>query len=212
MKQTVQNIKNPKIYNLLISIILAALIIFGVYLYFTKTGRVQIDNSVISAPVATISPNSAGKLMELDVYEGEMIKKGDTLAIVGTDILRAATDGLVIVANNQKGGTVSPQTQLIQIIDPANMRVAGTLDENKGLSDVKVGQTASFTVDALPGKQFWGYVDEISPSAKQTSLSFSISSERPVQQFVIYVKFDASKYPEIRNGMSAKLTVYTKTK
>jgi len=211
MKKTVRNIKNPKVYNLLISIILSVLMIFGIYFYFIKEGRVQIDDSVISAPVATISPNSAGKLLELDVYEGQKIKKGDTLAVVGTDTLRAATDGLVISSNNQIGGNVSPQTQLIQIIDPANMRVAGTIDENKGLNEIKVGQVASFTVDALPGKQFWGYVDEISPSAKQTALSFSISSERPTQQFVVYVKYDASKYPEIKNGMSAKLTVYTKT-
>ena len=212
MKKTIGKIKNPKVYNFLIGIILGVLLVAGVFYYFLTEGRLKIDNSVISAPIASISPNSAGKLMELDVYEGQMIKKGDTLAIVGTDTLRAATDGLVILANNQIGGNVSPQTQLIQIIDPSNMRVTGTVDENKGLNELKVGQIASFTVDALPGEQFWGYVDEISPSAKQTALSFSISSERPTQQFQVYVKYDGLKYPEIKNGMSAKLTVFTKTR
>jgi multidrug resistance efflux pump len=211
MKKQATKIKNPKVYRALISIILAIVIIFGIYFYLIKEGRIQIDDSIISAPIATISPNSPGKLMELDVYEGQMIKKGDTLAIVGTDTLRATTDGLVILANNQIGGNVTTQTQLIQIIDPGNMRVAGTIDENKGLNEIRVGQIASFTVDAFPGRKFWGYVDEISPSAKQTSLSFSISSERPTQQFQVFVKFNATKYPGIKNGMSAKMTVYTKT-
>lgn len=210
MKKAIGKAKNPKIYNTLISVLLAVLILFGIYYYASHEGRILVDNSVISAPVATISPSSAGKLNELDVYEGQMIRKGDTLAVVGTDIIRASTDGLVILANNQVGGTVSTQTQLIQVIDPSQMRVAGTIDENKGLNEIKVGQVVSFTIDALPGKTFWGYVDEISPSAKQTNMSFSISSERPTQQFVVYAKFNATKYPEIKNGMSAKMTVFTK--
>jgi multidrug resistance efflux pump len=116
------------------------------------------------------------------------------------------------MANNQLGSSAGPTNPVVQIINPNDMRIAGTIDENKGLSDIHVGQVASFTVDALPGQNFWGYVDEISPSAKTTALSFSISSERPTQQFVVYVRYDANKYPEIKNGMSAKLTIYTDTK
>jgi multidrug efflux pump subunit AcrA (membrane-fusion protein) len=97
------------------------------------------------------------------------------------------------------------------MINFADMRVAGTIDENKGLDKVKIGQTVSFTVDALPGTTFWGYVDEISPTAKQTQLQFSVSSERPTQQFLVYARFNSYAYPQIKNGMSAKMTVYTNT-
>jgi multidrug resistance efflux pump len=91
------------------------------------------------------------------------------------------------------------------------MRVAGTIDENKGLDKIHVGQVASFTVDAYPGKKFWGYVDEISQTANQTQASFSISSTRPTQQFTVYVRFNANDYPELKNGMSAKMVVFTNT-
>jgi len=97
------------------------------------------------------------------------------------------------------------------MLNPQEMRIAGTIDEDKGLNMIKIGQAVSFTIDALPGKTFWGYVDEVSPSAKQTQISFSISSERPTQQFVIYARFNAGSYPEIKNGMSAKMVVYTRT-
>ena len=97
------------------------------------------------------------------------------------------------------------------MIRPVNLRVAGTIDENKGLNYLRVGQVVSFTVDALPGQSYWGYIDEISPTAVTSAFSFSTSTERTTQQFTVYAKFDSSAYSAIKNGMSAKMTVYTKT-
>lgn len=188
------------------------ILLFGSYIYFQKTtGRIFIDNSTIQAPVITISPTSAGKVTEMDVKEGQTVQTGDALAVVGSDTLRADTDGLIISAPDLTGSTVNQATQLIQMIRPVNMRVTGSIDENKGLKDIHVGQVVSFTVDALPGVTYWGYVDEISPSAVAPTFSFSTSSERPTQQFTVYAKFNATAYPAIKNGMSAKMVVYTKT-
>lgn len=211
MKNLIQKLKNPKVLKRL-GIGLTIILIVVAILYFEKTrGRVYVDNSLVAAPISSLAP-TAGTLSEMDVYEGQKIKKGDQLAIVSGQPLYADADGIVIMASNQLGSSVGPTTPIVQLINPNDMRIAGTIDENKGLSDIHVGQVSSFTVDALPGQTFWGYVDEISPSAKTTALSFSISSERPTQQFVVYVRFDANKYPIIKNGMSAKLTVYTDTK
>jgi len=98
------------------------------------------------------------------------------------------------------------------MIRPVSMRVAGNIDENKGLTDIKVGQVVSFTIDALPGHTYWGYIDEIAASANSSTFSFSTSTERPTQQFTIYAKFDTGDNPVIKNGMSAKMVVYTKTR
>jgi multidrug resistance efflux pump len=203
--------KNKKLMGV-IGAVVAIVIAVVVYVVFQKTtGRVFIDNSLIQSPVIVISPSGAGKVTEMDVKEGATVQTGDTLAVVGSETLRAATDGLVISAPDLTGSTVTPATQLIQMIRPVNMRVAGTIDENKGLNEVKVGQVVSFTVDALPGATFWGYIDEISPSANVGVFSFSTSTERSTQQFTIYAKFNASASLAIKNGMSAKMVVYTKT-
>lgn len=210
IKKLLKTIRNPRILRPLLGIIIALIVIFT-YIYFQKkTDRISIDSAQVSAPVVSISPINPGKLLEIDVSEGKLVKKGDALAVVGTDTIRADTDGLVIMANKQIGGTMTVQNPIIQMIDPSNFRIVGTIDENKGLDKIKVGQAVSFTIDALTGKTFWGYIDEVAPTAKQTQLSFSISSERPVQQFDVYVRFNAYAYPEIRNGMSAKMTVFTK--
>lgn len=211
MKKLFSLFKNKKFLKRFSIVVVILLLILAFIGYEKISGRVFIDDSLIQAPIITISPSTAGKVQEIDVTEGQHVQKGDTLAVVGSQTLRADTDGLVITASDLTGSIVSPQTQLIQMIQPVDLRVAGTIDENKGLNQIKVGQVVSFTVDAFPGKTYWGYVDEISPTAKTAQLSFSISSERPTQQFVVYAKFDSTKYPEIKNGMSAKMTVYTKT-
>lgn len=188
-------------------------VLISLFLYMKSVaGRLLIDKSQIQAPIITVAPSLAGKVQEIDVKEGQTVSKGDTLAIVGSETLRAQTDGLITSAPDLTGSTVNQATQLIQMIRPLNMRVVGTLDENKGLNSIRIGQVVSFTVDALPGKTFWGYVDEISPSANIPVFAFSSSTERPTQQFTIYAKFDTSLYPDIKNGMSAKMTVYTKTR
>jgi multidrug resistance efflux pump len=211
MKNAAKNLKNRNVIRLLTGLVLIVVIVFGFLYWQSVKDRVFIDDSLITAPVINIAPTTAGQLTEMDAKEGKQLKKGDIIAIVGNNTIRSTTDALVLTANNQIGGSVSQQSQLVQLIDPSQMRVSGTLDENKGLNQIHVGQVASFTVDAFPGKTFWGYIDEISQTAKQTQASFSISSERPTQQFQVYVRFNAASYPEIKNGMSAKTTVFTST-
>ncbi len=211
MKNLFSKLGNPKILRPLLTVLVVLLVISGYYFYQAREGRVFIDDSLIQAPIIAVAPTTPGKLLETNVYENEHVKKGDPLATVGSQTLYADTTGLIIMANNQIGSLVNATTPVVQMINPVDMRVAGTIDENKGLSEIRVGQVVSFTVDALPGKTFWGYVDEISPSAKQTQAAFSISSERPTQQFVVYARFNATAFPQIKNGMSAKMTIYTYT-
>ena len=195
------------------SVIFIIILFIGLYIYFQlTTGRIFIDNSLIQAPLISVSPTLPGKVLEIAVKEGQSVENGDTLAIIGSETLRADTDGLIISAPDLTGSTVNQATQLIQMIRPTNLRVSGTIDENKGLSNIKVGQVVSFTIDAIQGKTFWGYIDEISPSANIPTFSFSSSTERPTQQFTVYAKFNTVQYQNIKNGMSAKMVVYTKTK
>lgn len=211
MKNILSKIKNPKVLRALLVVFVVIALIGGYVFYQLLRDRVPIEDSLIQAPIITISPETPGKILNIKVYEGEKVKKGDSLAIVGTSSLNAYKDGLIVSTNNAIGSIASAQTPVVQMINFSDMRVAGTIDENKGLDKVKIGQTVSFTVDALPGQTFWGYVDEISPTAKQTQLQFSVSSERPTQQFIVYANFNAYAYPQIKNGMSAKMTVYTQT-
>jgi len=69
---------------------------------------------------------------------------------------------------------------------------------------------ASFTVDAFGSKKFFGIVDEISPISDQSGIVFNISDKREVKQFDIKVRFDIKAYPQLKEGMSAKIIIYKK--
>lgn len=209
--KTFKLFKNKKFRQLFFGVVFIVILTVGSIFYLKKENRVSIDDSLVQAPIISLTSSTPGTLQELDVEENQQVTKGEQLAIVGTQVIRAQSDGLVVGTDKQIGSYVTPATAVIQMINPDDFRVVGTLDENKGLKDIKVGQIASFTVDAFPGQTFWGYVDEVAPTAKQTQMSFSISNERPTQQFNIYVRFNNFQYSEIKNGMSAKLTVYTAT-
>jgi len=206
----ITSLKDKKFRNKLLILLSLILITFGFYYYEKNNNRIFVENSLVSAPITNTSSEIAGKLMKVHVSEGDFVKKGDILAIVGTENLKAYSDGLVIKTNRQIGSIVNASVPVVQTINLNDIRIVGTIDENKGLNKIKVGQPVSFTVDAYPEKTYFGYVDEVAPSAKQTSLTFSISSERATQQFEIFVKYDPTKYPEIKNGMSAKMHVFTK--
>ncbi len=210
MKKIIQKIKSSKKIQIILGSVLTVLIVGVIIFYLLTNNRVFIDNSLVTTPVSSITPSAGGTLKNVYVVEGQKVKKGDALALVGSETLYAYTDGIITMTDQQIGGNVTPQTNIIQMINTAEMRIDGVIDENKGLDQVKVGQPVSFTVDALPGKTFWGYIDEVSPTAHQTQMSFSISSERPTQQFDVYARFDAGSNPDVKNGMSAKMTVFTK--
>ena len=211
MKKILAKLNNPKIIKTLIALVLICIVLGGIFFYLKTEQRVSIENSLVSSPIIPLSPSLPGKLKTVSAIEGQKVKKGDAVAIVGTEIIRSYTDGIIVETNKQIGSFVSPQTPIVKMIDTNEMRIDGTIDENKGLNQIKVGQVVSFSIDAIAGKTFWGYVDEIAQSAKQTGATFSISSERPTQQFEVYARFDAKKYPEIKNGMSAKMIIFTNT-
>ncbi len=71
-----------------------------------------------------------------------------------------------------------------------------------------VGDPATFTVDAFGAKQYRGIVDEVSPTSRASGAIFDISDQRPTNEFDVYVRFDPEKYPELKNGMSARIWVY----
>jgi len=210
MNKLFTKIKKSKKLQVILAVIIMVAIIALSFFYITTNNRVGIENSIVSAPIVSINPTASGVVKQILVTEGQTVHKGDVLAIVGSETLYANSNGIVIKVNNQIGGTVNQQFTLIQMVNPNEIRVDGTIDENKGLNEIKVGQVVSFTIDALPGQTFWGYVDEIAPTAKQTQAAFSISSERPTQQFEVYARFNTSAYSDIRNGMSAKMTIFTK--
>mgnify|MGYP001552491497 CR=1 FL=1 len=186
------------------------LIVAGVAAYLISSNReVAITSSTISAPLISLSPSSSGKLDAVYVNPGDLVEEGSPVALVGTEVVKAKVAGLIVAVNDTVGAEVSPGEAVVTMIDPAQLRVVGKIDENKGLAQIQVGDPVVFTVDAYGSKQFRGVVDEISPTSNESGIVFNISSQRQTQQFDVKARFDTTAYPFLKNGMSARMYVYT---
>lgn len=177
--------------------------------YVAASGStVYTDQASIQAPVIALSATTGGPLRALNVAAGQTVAPNTVVAQVGVELIKATQGGLVVATHGDIGDQVAPGTPVVEMLDPESLRVVGRVDENKGLDRIKVGDPVAFTVDAFGGKEYAGVVDEIAPTSDQSGVVFSISDQRQVQQFSIKARFDTNAYPELKNGMSARLWVY----
>ena len=190
-------------------LIIIVAIVIGGYAYWNATSsRIYIEKGEVSAPQIDLSSQNGGVLETLWVKEGDMIYRNQPVAQIGDEIVRSREEGLVIKVKNEIGKNFNPSEAVASIIKPADLRVLGTIEEDKGLKDIQVGQRVVFTADAFGSKEYQGFVEEISPSSKDKGLAFSISDKRATSEFVIKVRFSTDTYSELKNGMSTKIWVY----
>jgi multidrug resistance efflux pump len=202
-------LKNPWI-KIIAVIALVAILAAGFIYWQSSSTRIVIDTSMVSAPLIDLSPTMPGQLEQVYVNEGDLVSANTAVAKVGNEIIQTKISGEIVSIQNNIGKTFNPGQAVVSMIDPQALRVVGTIDENKGLDKIHVGQLANFTVDTFGSKTYQGVVDEVSPTSRQTGVVFNISDQRPTQQFDIKVRFDSQQYPELKNGMSAKLTIFIK--
>ena len=194
--------------------IIGIVVAFGLLgLFFVIRGQldtVKIDNSQILAPVITLSSTTGGTLNDMYVQNGDEVAANTPLALVGTEVITSKVAGVITDANQTTGATFAPGQTVVSMIEPSALRVVGQIQENKGLSRISVGQPVTFTVDAFGSKTYYGVVDSVSATSNASDVVFNISDEREEQNFDVKVRYDTTAYPELKNGMSAKIVVHIK--
>ena len=136
----------------IIGLILAFLItgtLVGLIYWRVISSRIVINKSMISAPRIDLAAKTSGPLEEVFVNEGDEVLANAVLARVGDEIIKAKTAGLIIDVKKDIGQLFNSGTPVVSMIDPSELRVVGQIDENKGLADIVIGQSVTFTVDAF---------------------------------------------------------------
>ncbi|MCX7960277.1 MAG: efflux RND transporter periplasmic adaptor subunit [Burkholderiales bacterium] len=94
-------------------------------------------------------------------------------------IIRAPVDGTVILRNVDAGQTVAASLQAPVLFtiarDLRDMQVEAAIDE-ADVGRLRVGQTATFTVDAFPGRSFSGSIVQVrkSPQTVQNVVTYTV--------------------------------------
>jgi multidrug efflux pump subunit AcrA (membrane-fusion protein) len=155
-----------------------------------------------------LAPTVGGTLEQVFVSVGDSVLDSAPIARVGNQLIKANSAGQILSIDTNIGDNFTLSQAVATMIDPSALRVVGQVEEDKGLADIKVGQSAVFTVDAFGSKKYSGIVDQISPTSNAGDIVFNISGARQENNFDVKVRFNVNQYPELKNGMSAKLWIY----
>lgn len=178
--------------------------------FIVSKGRVSIDTASIQAPLINLTSAMPGRLDTVYVHTGDVVAANQPVALVGAQTITSKVAGLIVDVNGAVGASIPAGATVVTMIDPSQMRVVGRIDENKGFTQIQIGDPITFTVDAFDGQTFTGVIDEVAPTSNQSGIVFNISSQRQVQQFDVKARFDTSAYSQLRNGMSARMSIYTR--
>jgi multidrug resistance efflux pump len=207
----IQNLRSHPWFRGVLVALLVLAAIAGILYWEDLQSKVYVENAQITAPVISINPTTPGVINEVYVAVGDVVRKDQVLARVGDEVLLAKTRGVVTGVENNPGQLVTPGLDpraVISMIDTRQLRVTGQVQEDKGLKDIRPGQFVDFTVDAYPDNQYQGVVEKIAPAARVGDIVFSISDKRQEQDFDVTISYDITAYPELKNGMSAKMWIY----
>lgn len=193
----------------LILLVAVFVVLISAVVYLTVAhGRVYVEKSELSAAVIPLSSPSGGIIEKVFVKEGDFVAPNTVVAQVSGTQIKTKIGGLVVGVDNSPGKLVTAMSPVVEMIDPQELRVVGHVEEDKGLSDIRAGQEVEFTVDAFGSKKYEGIVESVSPRSRESAVVFSISDKRGEKEFDVKVKFNVYAYPELKDGMSAKMWIY----
>jgi HlyD family secretion protein len=128
--------------------------------------------------------------------------------------IESPIDGIVTRRNIQEGETAmigtmnNAGTVLLTLADMAIIQAEVEVDETN-IPNVKIGQTAKITIDAIPDKSFKGHVTEIGNSPIQAAGQQASTTQ--ATNFKVVVVLD-EKVPEVRPGFTCTADITTATR
>jgi len=206
--------------------ILAAIVValsgIGFYYWYENTYYVSTDDARVSADLVSVAPQITGKLLELNVEEGDTVTKNQILARqemnnlpdsnIEQSLIRSPISGIIVKKQGTIGEYWATSQTLMTLIDPNKLYITADVEETK-LGKVRVGQTVDITIDQFNSQKFTGKVKSVGEVANSAlSLLPSTTSgtfTKVVQR--IPVKIELNKFNnKILPGTNAVVKIHVK--
>lgn len=111
------------------------------YYWYENTYFVSTEDARISADFISVTPQISGKLLELNVDEGDTVTKNEILArqemnnlpdtSVEQSLVRSPIDGIVVKKQGNVGELLSTGQTLITLAEPDKFYISANIEENK---------------------------------------------------------------------------------
>jgi HlyD family secretion protein len=188
--------------------------------YDAKKAAYDTDVASVAQAVAGLNQAKA----QTDSQRGHLLTQQATLRanqdMLSRTIAIAPFDGIVTNQPIREGETVVEGIQnaegstLMTLADMSVITAEVKVDETD-IVNIKIGQPADVSVDALPGKIFKGHVTLVGDQAllRSTGIATSQSTTgtEEAKDFKVVVTLDTS-YPELRPGLSTTAKITTAKK
>ncbi|GAB7389218.1 efflux RND transporter periplasmic adaptor subunit [Bacillaceae bacterium] len=149
----------------------------GGYYWYQETHYVSTEDARIAGDIYRVMPEIAGKIVSLEIDDGERVKAEQIVGQLDNSklpadqldraMLRAPVSGIVIKTLAKEGEVVAPGQPVAMIVDPRHLYVSANIEETD-IAKVKVGQEVDITVDAYPDLRLKGIVRKIGEATAST--------------------------------------------
>jgi len=151
-----------KILGAVIALVALGGIAFGAYVVLSGGRTINTGNASVTTDLVYITAAVPGRLERFNVYSGMHIHAGQIIGwIEGGESFRSPIDGIVVSTHAAEGQQVRPMESLAVIADINNLHIQANLYESD-IQDIRIGQPAAVTLDAVRGQTFAGHVRYIS--------------------------------------------------
>lgn len=140
------------------------------YYWYNNTYYVSTDDATVQGDLVKATPQISGKLLEINVKDGQRVEKGQIIArqdlgtlpdtSMDSSVVRAPISGIVLKKQGIVGEIVFQGQALAIMVDPLDLYITANIDETK-LQHIKLGQNVDITIDQYDGQKFTGKVINI---------------------------------------------------
>jgi multidrug resistance efflux pump len=209
------------IIGILIAIVVALCSIVSYY-WYENTYYVSTDDARVSADLVSVTPQITGKLLEINVEEGDTVTKNQILArqemnglpdtSVDQSLMRSPINGIIVKKQGTIGELWSAGQTLVTLIDPNKLYITADIEETK-LGKVRVGQTVDINIDQFNSQKFTGKVRSVGEAANSALSLLPSSTSGTFTKVVqrIPVKIELNKFNnKILPGTNAIVKIHVK--
>lgn len=206
----------------ILAAIVVALCSIGFYYWYENTYYVSTDDARVSADLVSVTPQITGKLLELNVEEGDTVVKNQILArqemnslpdtSVDQSLMRSPINGIIVKKQGTIGELWSPGQTVVTLIDPNKLYITADIEETK-LGKVRVGQIVDITIDQFNSQKFTGKVRSVGEAANSALSLLPSSTSGTFTKVVqrIPVKIELNKFNnKILPGTNAVVKIHVK--
>jgi len=216
---------NEKRKILIIGILIAIIVAIGgivSYYWYESTYYVSTEDAKVSADFVSVTPQISGKLLEMNVGEGDAVTKNQILArqemnnladsSIEQSLVRAPISGTVVKKQGTVGELSSSSQTLFTLIDPNKLYINANIEETK-IGKIRVGETVDITIDQYDSEKFTGKIKSIGEVTNSAisilSSSTSGTFTKVVQRIPVKIELDEIDN-KILPGTNAVIKIHVK--